>query len=522
MTHLTGQRPPLVPDARVQGGRPAALATAFVRGAVAAGLGLGAFTVLVIGAWVASPYPDSGPGGALHTAAGIWLLAHGADLVRLDTATGVPAPLGVSPLLLTALPLWLAHRAARDTADADDARAGSPPVAGAAAVASGYLLVAAAVVAYSETGAFPADLLSAGCWIPLGVLAATGAGAWTAHGRPLPGREQSATALRAGGLALLMLLGGGAVLAGLSLLWHVGDAQASLDGLAGEWSGRASVAFLVLALLPNAVVWGTAYALGPGFSLGTGALVTPLGFGDAPAPPDFPLLAALPGHGPGGWPHAATAAVPALAALALGRRVGRAARSWTGQETALSALAGAWVCGAAVALLAAAAGGPLGSGRLTVFGPVWWQAGAAAVLWAMGVGLPTALAVRAWGRRGLRKAAERATAPEPVVPPAGPASARTFRSLTVALSGLLRPSVPAPAAGGPEPAAGEASWAPGADSSPPVGAGTAGALAELDALDALDPLGDDPGDESYGFLPAAWEPPAGPPAEPPVTPSDPV
>ncbi|MFF2570047.1 DUF6350 family protein [Streptomyces sp. NPDC058084] len=521
MTHVTEQRPPLVPDARVQGGRSAALATAFVRGGVAAGLGLGAFAVLVIGAWVASPYPDSSPGGALHTAAGLWLLAHGADLVRLDTVSGVPAPLGVAPLLLTALPLWLAHRAARDTVDADDGRDGPSPVAGVAAVASGYLLVAAAVVLYSETGAFPADLLTAGGWIPAGVLAAAGAGAWTAHGRPLPGREQSATALRAGGLALLLLLGGGAVLAAGSLLWHVGDAQASLDGLAGEWSGRASVALLGIALLPNAVVWGTAYGLGPGFSLGTGALVTPLGFGGAPAVPDFPLLAALPGHGPGGWPHWATGAIPALAALALGRRIGRAARSWSGQETALSALAGAWVCGAAVAVLAAAAGGPLGSGRLAVFGPVWWQTGTAAVLWSMGVGVPTALAVRAWGRRGLRKAAERAAGvPDAAGRATGPVSVPTLRSVAAALSGLLRLSVPASAPGRAEPEDGETAQAPGAD---PRGASpTAGALAEPAALDARDPLADDPGDESYGFLPAAWEPPAGPPAEPPVTPSDPV
>ncbi|CAM5394079.1 hypothetical protein SNARM312S_05255 [Streptomyces narbonensis] len=48
-------------------------------------------------------------------------------------------------------------------------------------------------------------------------------------------------------------------------------------------------------------------------------------------------------------------------------------------------------------VLAAAAGGPLGSGRLSAFGPVWWQAGAATVLWGACVGVPTALAVRAWG-----------------------------------------------------------------------------------------------------------------------------
>ncbi|MFI8961306.1 DUF6350 family protein [Streptomyces sp. NPDC053493] len=535
MTHVTEQqRPPAAPEAPVQGRSSAALATAFVRGGVAAGLGLGMLAVLVTAAWIASPFPDGGPGAALHTAAGLWLLAHGGDLVRTDTVSGLPAPLGVTPLLLTALPLWLAHRAARDTLDPDDRRA-APPAAGAvAAVAGGYLLVAAVVVVYTEAGPLPAELLSTGAWTTVTVLAAAGAGAWTAQGRPLPDREESATALRAAGLALTVLLGGGALAAGASLLWHVGDAQASFDGMAGEWSGRAAVTLLVVALLPNAVVWGVAYGLGPGFALGTGALVTPLGFTGTPAVPDFPLLAALPGEGPGRWLHWAAAAVPAVAALVLGRRVGRAAvRSWTVRETVLSALWASGACGAAVAVLAAVAGGPLGSGRLADFGPVWWQTGGAAVAWSAALGLPVALAVRAWGRRGLRRAAGSAQAGLVAAPPG---------------------SVPAPSASSSS-APGQASPAHGPASAPEAPApgataDTAGALAVLDALEARDTardaardaardgsggsggsgaardgrggpgaLDDDAGDEAYGILPAAWEPAAWePPAEPRVDP----
>ncbi|MFJ9827425.1 DUF6350 family protein [Streptomyces sp. NPDC101160] len=479
MTHLTAeQRPSPASDAPVQGRRSAALATAFVRGGIAAGLGLGALAVLVTGAWIASPYPDGGPGGALHTAAGLWLLAHGSDLLRLDTVSGVPAPLGVTPLLLGVLPLWLAHRAVRDTLDPGEGRPVPSPAGAVAAVVGGYLLVAAAVVVYTEAGAFPADLVTAGAWTPATVLAAAATGAWTARGRPLPERERFAVALGAAGAALTALLGAGAVLVGASLLWHVGAAQASFNGLAGEWSGRIAVTLLVLALLPNAVVWGVAYGIGPGFALGTGALVTPFGFTGVPARPDFPLLAALPGPGPGSWPHWAATVVPALAALALGRRVGRAARTWTVRETALTVLAAAFACGAAVAALAAAAGGPLGPGRLAAFGPVWWQTGPAAALWFLALGAPTALAVRGWGRRVLRRAA-RAAEPVPDAPPSAP---------------LVRPEAPDPA-----------------DAS----TGTAGALARLDALEDEDEheLG---GDESYGFLPAAWEPPAGLPVTRPV------
>ncbi|MFD5326394.1 DUF6350 family protein [Streptomyces sp. NPDC127092] len=548
MTYVTEQRPPAVPDAPVQGRASAApLATAFVRGAVAAGLGLGALAVLVIAAWIASPFPDSGPGGALHTAAGLWLLAHGADLIRTGTVSGVPAPLGVTPLLITALPLWLAHRAARDTLDEDGGPAPSP-LGAVAAVAGGYLLVAAAVVVYTEAGTLPADLIATGAWTPVTVLAAAGSGVWTAQGRPLPERERYEVALRAAGRALVVLLAGGALLAAASLFWHVGEAQASFDGLAGEWSGRASVALLVLALLPNAVVWGLAYGLGPGFSLGTGALVTPLGFTGTPAVPDFPLLAALPGEGPGRWPHWAAAAVPAVAALVLGRRVGLASRDRSGRETALTALGASWVCGAAVAVLSALAGGPLGSGRLAVFGPVWWQTGGAAVLWCAVVGVPAAFAVRAWGRRAAREATERAAAaaalassPAPgsllgAVPGSGPGKAPGAVHGSGPGSGAVFGSAPAhvpptvPAPGGAD---AERPPESGATAAPDGARGSsAGALAALDALEALDALDDDAGEEGYGFLPAAWEPPAweppagkaptGPPLPEPLTPKSPT
>lgn len=99
--------------------RSAALASAFVRGALAAGLGLGSLAVLVMVLWISSPYPDSGPAGALHVATGLWLLGHGAELVRADTVGGHPAPVATVPLLLVVLPMWLVHRAARDSAETE-------------------------------------------------------------------------------------------------------------------------------------------------------------------------------------------------------------------------------------------------------------------------------------------------------------------------------------------------------------------------------------------------------------------
>lgn len=187
--------------------RSAALASAFVRGVLAAGLGLGSLSVLVMLLWISSPYPDSGPGGALHVAAGLWLLAHGAELVRADTMGGHPVPVGTVPLLLGVLPVWLVHRAARDSAETDaraargsaetDARAardsaetddkpsaGKSAVGAFCAVSAGYLLVVLASAAYAQGGALPADRVSLA--FPVTVVVAVAAA--RAYGRRGAGR----------------------------------------------------------------------------------------------------------------------------------------------------------------------------------------------------------------------------------------------------------------------------------------------------------------------------------------------
>lgn len=110
---LTARRTPLSSLLVRMRRRSPGLGASLLAGAVAAGFGLGSFGVLVMMLWMSSPYPDSGPGCALHVAAALWLLAHGVELVRTDTLSGVPAPVGVTPLLLLVLPVWLVHRAAR-------------------------------------------------------------------------------------------------------------------------------------------------------------------------------------------------------------------------------------------------------------------------------------------------------------------------------------------------------------------------------------------------------------------------
>ncbi|WP_327254551.1 cell division protein PerM [Streptomyces sp. NBC_01244] len=411
MTQVTerGTSLPMPPRAPARRRSPAA-AACVVGGAVAAVLGLGFLAVLVIVLWISSPYPDSGPGGALHLAAGLWLLAHGTDLVRYETLSGVPAPVGLTPLLLVALPALLIRRAARLGSAGQEDRGAEPLPAGVvfSAVLCGYLGVGALAVVYAAAGPLPADPLSAARHLPVVAALAAAGGVWESRGRPLgqlPGRltrPRHTLALRAGAGGVLVLLGGGALLVGGSLAWHGAEVQGSFAALTGDWSGRFAVLLLSLVLIPNTVVWGAAYALGPGFALGTGAAATPLGFGGSPALPRFPLLAALPPEGPGTPLTWAVGAVPVVAGLAVGWFAVRRARDVSYGETALTAALGALVCALATAALTAASAGPLGSRELAAFGPVWWQTGGAALGWTLALAVPLAVTVHAWRNRPAR------------------------------------------------------------------------------------------------------------------------
>ncbi|MFI6699487.1 DUF6350 family protein [Streptomyces sp. NPDC050509] len=420
MTQLTDRGTPLSSASAVDRGRAAALTASFLRGAIAAGLGLGALAVLLTTMWIASPYPDGGAGAALHVAAGLWLLAHGIELVRPETLSGVPAPLGVMPLLLVALPAWLVHRAARDTLEPEEGRPQLTALGAVSTVSCGYLLVGGAAVCYAAGGPLTAHPLRALLTLPVLTLLSATAGAWTASGRPLGplpmwlprgartalARTRTRAALRSGAAGALLLTGGGALLAGVSLGWHSAPAHASFVQLAADWSGRFALLLLGLALVPNAAIWGAAYALGPGFVLGTGATVTPFGVLGSPALPSFPLLAAVP-EGPGTPLNWAVAAVPAVVGPAIAWFTLRVAappfavreEAWSARDTALGTALGGAACAVLTAFLAAMAGGPLGNGRLAAFGPVWWLTGAATLVWTVALGVPTALLLRAWRLR---------------------------------------------------------------------------------------------------------------------------
>jgi hypothetical protein len=134
--------------------------------------------------------------------------------------------------------------------------------------------------------------------------------------------------------------------------------------------------------VPTAAVWGAAYVVGPGFSVGGGTAVA-IGGTTLGAVPAFPLLAALPQHGTG-WTGAAAALVPLAAGLTAGWATGRAGSSrvdsqvggW--RQAVLVGLGSGAVAGIALAALCLSASGSGGPGRMGQVGPSAWASGLAA------------------------------------------------------------------------------------------------------------------------------------------------
>ncbi|MEU5235674.1 DUF6350 family protein [Streptomyces lydicus] len=218
------------------------------------------------------------------------------------------------------------------------------------ALLTGYLLVAAGVLLYTSTGHLNADPLSVLLYVPGTALATLAVTTWHVLGpagaallparlrraaaklphrvRTRLGGPRAAAALQAAGVALLSLLVAGALLTLLALGLHAGRVRQDFLQLAPDWAGRATVLLLCLFLLPNAAVWGAAYGLGPGFTLGAGSTIGPLGASPHPVPPPLPLLGALPeaASATPGTPLTWTVAlVPLCAGALLARHIARCA-----------------------------------------------------------------------------------------------------------------------------------------------------------------------------------------------------
>jgi hypothetical protein len=193
--------------------------------------------------------------------------------------------------------------------------------------------------------------------------------------------EPAVPVLRGAAAGLAVLVGGGALLVTVSLIAHFGRVADLARSLQAGPGGGAGLLVLGLMALPSAAVWGAAYAVGPGFSVGVGTAVAPSGVALGPVP-DVPILGVLPGTGPAPAVSLLALVVPLAAGVVIGLLAARRPAA-THARTAAEALVAGVLAGVALGLLAALSGGSVGTVRMSELGPDGLRVGAAA---ALGVG----------------------------------------------------------------------------------------------------------------------------------------
>ena len=391
-----GQRGPKRPPGREVGvtERPVTVAGA-VAACRAAGLGLLGVMVLVLVGWATAADSQASATSAVSAGMLVWLVGHGSHVV-LDGGSFTLVPLGLAAVM--AALLWSATaRAARETKVRDTRGI----VSLVSAVASTYAVLSVLVGLLERTGGPRVSLVSAfaGAALMAGMVATAAtlrvSGRDVAIWHRLPGLVRDTAPASAAAVAVLF--GGGAAVAGLALAGH-GDQARSLAGALETGAGGAVFLGLgSLAALPNAAVWATGFAVGPGFAVGADTSVAITG-SELGAVPAVPLLAALP-TGPdtgAGW---LAALVPLAAGVLAGFLVRRArpADGWSGAGALADLRAAAvvgGVTGGCLAMLAALSAGSAGPGRMSEVGPTWWAIGLAVGLEMSALAAVTLLALR--------------------------------------------------------------------------------------------------------------------------------
>lgn len=460
-------------------------------------IGMVTLTTITLVGWVAAPRAAIGPGlpGVFRAAINLWLVAH-------QTGFALPGGrVGLLPLGLVLLPGALLFRAGGWIT-----RAASVPglrrvgvTHAALSLAVPYAIVSAALALLGGTSVIRPSVWEAVITGFLLALAAGGLGSarelvtsaggrmsWAGLLRLLPERPRALVVGVTG--ATLTLVAAGAVLVGGSLVAHLPEAERLQDSLAPGLVGGVLLFLLEVVFLPNAIIWGMSYAIGPGFAVGSGTTVSPSGItlGELPA---FPLLAALPESGPAPLISLLALAAPFAAGVVGGVLTVRTVPTLVPEAAPLWGFASGVLTGGVMAGMALLSSGPLGGGRLTAMGPSAWQVG---VMAALEVGLAAAIAAWAANWRMARElpplpddvdAPEPApipdqmefVSPDPVLANSPPRRGRSGRS-----SGPSRPRTgtraeePAIAdeGDGPDAEAGRPQGGPSADTGKRGGAGT--------------------------------------------------
>jgi hypothetical protein len=184
-------------------------------------------------------------------------------------------------------------------------------------------------------------------------------------------------ALRAGSAATAIVVGVSALILALLIFGNYGAIISLYEQLQTGIAGGVALTVAQLAFLPNLVIWLMSWLVGPGFAIGTGSAVSPIGTALGPLP-GVPLFGVIPAHG---YSFGLVGVlVPVLAGFVAAALL-RATRKTQvdGALTLLLTAAGIGVvAGIQLGLLAWWSSGALGPGRLHDVGPNPWLVGALA------------------------------------------------------------------------------------------------------------------------------------------------
>jgi hypothetical protein len=200
--------------------------------------------------------------------------------------------------------------------------------------------------------------------------------------QPAGQRTALAQGLRGGTAAVAALLTVSGILLAVMIVVNYGQVIALYEGIHAEVLGGVAITIGQLAFLPNLVVWAASWLVGPGFAIGTGSSVGPLGTSLGPIPA-IPILGVLPtGDLALGF---LGLLVPVVAGFLVGVAVrpglirGLGDRGPVGWLIATGIGVGI-VGGILFGVLAWASGGAAGPGRLADVGPNAWLVGLFAAL----------------------------------------------------------------------------------------------------------------------------------------------
>lgn len=364
-------------------------------------------------------------------AGSVWLVGHGVDVTfRLGSdvagASGVdgaadPIHVTLAALGFAIVTAWLGGRAGRRFAETEHRTTGL--LVGTAAVALLGLAVALsstsaasdpvvwqAVVLPALWFAVPALVTSEVCRVRRGLPAAPLTRRVLDQVDRIPAlwRTVAGFALRAGTAVTAVVVAAAGIVVAFLLVTSFAEVIALYERSHAGVVGGIALTVGQLAFLPDFVGWAVAWLVGPGFAIGTGSSVSPIGTSLGPIP-GVPVFGALPASG-----HTfglLGVLVPVVAGFVVGGLMRPALVRALGHEDtplrrALAGVATGVVAGVLTGVATGLTSGSLGPGRLAEAGPNGLLVGLFA---ALEVGLPAAVALavgsdlvrmpeRSWGR----------------------------------------------------------------------------------------------------------------------------